>query len=104
MAEPALDTRLVPEAARPQELFTPPADLADSDLTDVPRFLGAGLGPGDPTLLFSFAGAGHPLSLQCGDELLNGDTRLLQDAARVPVLISPCIGTTQPDSPRRITR
>ncbi len=43
----ALDTRLVPETALPQVLFTTPAERAVSDLTDAPCFLGAGRGPGD---------------------------------------------------------
>ena len=47
IVQSALDTRLVPETARPQELLNTPADLAVSDLTDGPRFRGTGRGPGD---------------------------------------------------------
>ena len=48
-------------------------------------------------------GSDHPLSAECDDELVCGNTILAQDGCQDPGFDLGSMGTTQPDSPRCIT-
>ena len=76
VSQAALDTRRGPETAWSQGLCKTSADLAVSDLTDVPRFLGTGREPGDSEP--------HVVVLVCGRVVVTVRRMIVPRAATQP--------------------